>query len=92
MTVERIEEVQADFAAAAGEPARPTSTSSSSTGRTATSSTVRVAAQQPPHRQYGGSLENRFGSCRDLRRCEAAIGDDFPLGYRISGTSSPTAA
>lgn len=36
--------------------------------------------------EYGGSLENRMRfSLETVRAVRQAIGDDFPLGYRISG-------
>lgn len=36
--------------------------------------------------EYGGSLENRMRfSLETVRAVRKAIGDDFPLGYRISG-------
>jgi 2,4-dienoyl-CoA reductase-like NADH-dependent reductase (Old Yellow Enzyme family)/thioredoxin reductase len=36
--------------------------------------------------EYGGSLENRLRFIREtVRKVRAAVGDDFPIGYRMSG-------
>jgi 2,4-dienoyl-CoA reductase-like NADH-dependent reductase (Old Yellow Enzyme family)/thioredoxin reductase len=36
--------------------------------------------------EYGGSLENRLRFIREtVRKVRAAVGDDYPIGYRMSG-------
>jgi 2,4-dienoyl-CoA reductase-like NADH-dependent reductase (Old Yellow Enzyme family) len=37
--------------------------------------------------EYGGSFENRIRFLREtVRKVRAAVGDDYPIGYRISGS------